>query len=67
MNWMKKHPYLTVTLGCLFLIVLMALLAGLRLPLPDPEAFGSLIGIAWLISMVGIMLVRALRKRAAKN
>lgn len=67
MKWMKKHPYLSVTLGYLILMILAALLAGIGLPLPDPEALGRLIGILWIISMVSIALVRAVRKRTGQN
>ena len=61
MKWMKGHPYLSVTFAYLLLMILMAVLGGSGLLHFDPEALGRLIGIAWMVSMLGVMLIRAVR------
>jgi hypothetical protein len=65
-RWMKS-PYLLVSLGFLVVLILFSLLPAFRETFPDPEMVGKVFFNLWLVMMVVIVIVRAIRKRILKR
>ena len=62
MSWLKRHPYIATSLGFLLLMILIAVVEGIRYDGSDPEVTGRRIGTIWIVSMVVIAVVRFFRK-----
>jgi hypothetical protein len=65
-RWMKS-PYLLVSLGFLVVLILFSLLPAFRETFPDPEMVGKVFFNLWLVMMVVIVIVRAIRKQILKR